>query len=85
MIAIDTAPMSIYEICNYIGKKHGWHMSSLHLPKSAHICITPSNVENFRKNFCKNVKEAMKELTKNPPKQCDLAAMYGATSQLPSK
>jgi len=30
------------------------------------------------------VKEAIDELKKNPPKQCDTAAIYGATAKLPS-
>ena len=59
-------------------------MSALHLPKSVHICITPANAQNIKKYFVKNVKEAIDELKKYPPKQCDTAAIYGATAQLPS-
>ena len=84
VIAFNTTEVDIYEVCNHLKKNHGWHMSALHLPKSVHICITPANASNIKKHFVNNVKEAIAELKKNPPKQCDTAAIYGATAQLPS-
>jgi len=59
-------------------------MSSLHLPRSTHVCITPANVANVRANLAKDVKEAIDHLKKNPEKkESDSAALYGATATFP--
>lgn len=47
-LAFDTTEVDVYALCQFMKEKRGWHMSSLHLPKSTHICITPANVANVR-------------------------------------
>jgi sphinganine-1-phosphate aldolase len=84
VLAIDTTDIDIYDVCQYLKEKKGWHMSSLHLPKCAHICITPANVANVSENLSKDVKEACDHLKKNgAKKKSDTAALYGATATFP--
>ena len=48
------------------------------------MAITLANVENVNNNFIKDLKEALQYLKKNPPKQGEIAAFYGANAQLPN-
>jgi sphinganine-1-phosphate aldolase len=84
VVAFNTTEVSIYDVCAYLKERSGWHMSSLHLPQAAHICVTPANAENVLNNLVKDTQAAIEFLKKNPPKQSDMGALYGVSGQLPS-
>lgn len=86
LFAFNIKDVTVYEVCHIMSKNNGWNISPLHLPKAGHICITPANVENVRKNFVNDFKEALKEVRSRPVKKdkSDNAAIYGASADMPS-
>jgi sphinganine-1-phosphate aldolase len=74
--------LNVYCVGDKMHEK-GWSLNTLQNPPSVHICCTVKTI-NKDKEFLDDLQQSVAEVRANPGEKTTNAALYGATSSLPS-
>jgi len=67
-----------------LNKEKGYDISPIHLPNGIHISMTLANCEKMQNDLANDILAGFEFLKTNPPKESAAAAIYGASSTIPT-
>ncbi len=83
-LAFSTDNVSCLDLSSYLNKEKGYDISPIHLPDGIHISVTLANCEKMQSDLDKDIKSGFEFLKTQPPKSSAAAAIYGASSTIPT-
>lgn len=85
VLAYTSDDINIFQVSSEMAKK-SWNLNGLHHPNAIHLCVTlPHTRPGIAEAFVHDLKEAVKEVKKNPSKVDGMAPVYGMAASLPAR
>ena len=83
-LAFTSESVSCLDLSSYLNKEKGYDISPIHLPTGIHISITLANCEKMQRELGKDIMAGFEFLKTQPAKSSAAAAIYGASSTIPT-
>jgi len=72
-------------LCDHLSNKYRWNLNKLNYPISAHLVLTPNNIDSWAK-FVSDVASAIEDLKSDPSLNHGvMVALYGMSGRIPDK
>ncbi len=83
-LAFTSENVSCLDLSSYLNKEKGYDISPIHLPTGIHISMTLANCEKMQAELAKDIIAGFEYLKTQPAKSSAAAAIYGASSTIPT-
>jgi glutamate/tyrosine decarboxylase-like PLP-dependent enzyme len=85
MVAFRSKTLNIYQILEYMTER-GWGLSGLHLPPSAHLCVTLRHTqEGVKERFVEDMQSAVQFVQAHPQAADGLGPVYGMAAAVETR
>jgi len=85
MTAFKSDTLNVYQVLEYMTQK-GWGLSGLHLPPSAHLCVTLRHTqEGVKERFIQDMKAAVQYVRDHPEAADGLGPIYGMAAAVETR
>lgn len=85
MVTFQSKSLNVYQIMEYMTERN-WDLSGLHLPPSAHLCITLRHTqEGVKERFLEDFTEAVKYVKEHPEASEGMGPIYGMAAAIETR
>ena len=85
MSVFKSEKLNVYQVLEYMTQK-GWGLNGLHLPPSAHLCVTLRHTqEGVKERFIEDMKAAVQYVQDHPEAADGLGPIYGMAAAVETR
>ena len=85
MVTFKSDSLNVYQVLEFMTHR-GWGLSGLHLPPSAHLCVTLRHTqEGVKERFVEDMKAAVQYVRDNPEAADGLGPIYGMAASVETR
>jgi hypothetical protein len=85
MVTFRSDSLNVYQILEFMTQR-GWGLSGLHLPPSAHLCVTLRHTqEGVKERFVEDMRAAIQYVKEHPEAAEGMGPIYGMASAVETR